>query len=284
MLFQYQYMSNKHPKSLVHEYISQHPDQKINITIDFDHKFQQKTNTNIYRCRMIVNFADQIVTIDSDSANSKKDAEKDAYNKLLNHIETQSTEQLIQINQVNQVSQVSQSKEHTKPTQKVKVTDNRRSSLCSLPHTQVTPKEPVCDSTSSSDDIDLIDLNTTDTVVIVDYENVSKESEIIKLEKYIKGLLNGGTSIRIVKIAGHFSTVKKSADIVVISNRNDAVDHYISYYIGRLEATSSTKHTYVITRDKFGSCLQDFCNNVTHVPSVDDFIDDYNNAYEVDID
>ncbi len=116
-------------------------------------------------------------------------------------------------------------------------------------------------------------------VVIVDFENISKQSDIIKLTQFIKDAMNYESEycIKMVKIAGYCSSVKGTADIVVRSNRKDAVDHYVSYYIGLLEAQPNPpKKIYVISRDNFGSCLQDFCKNVEHNSDVNDFINVFN--------
>jgi hypothetical protein len=124
------------------------------------------------------------------------------------------------------------------------------------------------------------DLSNT-IVVIVDFENVSNKNDIIKLTQFVKTTKKNKTKhdIKMVKIAGYCSTVKSTADIVVRSNRKDAVDHYISYYIGLLEAQPKPPmKIYIISRDKFGSCLQDFCNNVEHNSDVSDFINVFNSS------
>lgn len=128
--------------------------------------------------------------------------------------------------------------------------------------------------TEWKDDITGTDMTKT-IIVIVDFENICKQSDIIKLTNYIKHYMQSQQefTVRIVKIAGFCSSVKNSADIVVRSNRSDAVDHYISYLVGKLEVSKlPPKKIYIISRDKFGSCLQDFCNNVEHSSDVNDFI------------
>lgn len=125
------------------------------------------------------------------------------------------------------------------------------------------------------------DISKTDMreqiVVIVDYENISKQSEITKLTAFLEAIyMKSNISSNLIKVAGFCSNVKNTADIIVRSNRGDAVDHYISYLTGKLESSENPpKKIYVISRDKFGSCLQDFCNNVDHCSDVDDFIDIY---------
>ena len=84
-------------------------------------------------------------------------------------------------------------------------------------------------------------------------------------------------SIEIVKFAGHASTMKDTADIVVRSTRNDAVDHYIGFYlgmrIGENPNLTKTHSIHILSRDKFASCLQDFCFAVTHNVDVDHLIE-----------
>lgn len=115
-------------------------------------------------------------------------------------------------------------------------------------------------------------------IIIVDYENISRKSEMIRLGKMVQELSKIKTQFKtsIIKVSGFCSSNKDDCDIVVRSNRKDAVDHYISYYIGRLELEAETNKIkrliYVMTRDKFGLCIQDFAKNVTHVADVNDLI------------
>jgi hypothetical protein len=126
--------------------------------------------------------------------------------------------------------------------------------------------------TEWKDDISKTDMSNQ-IIVIVDYENISKQSEISKLNTYLE---TNSIVSKVIKVAGFCSNVKTTADIVVRSNRSDAVDHYISYLTGKLESCEyPPKKIYVISRDKFGSCLQDFCNNVSHCSDVNDFIEIY---------
>jgi hypothetical protein len=84
-------------------------------------------------------------------------------------------------------------------------------------------------------------------------------------------------SIEIIKFAGHASTMKDTADIVVRSTRNDAVDHYIGFYLGMRIGTNpnltKTHSIHILSRDKFASCLQDFCFAVIHNVDVDHLIE-----------
>jgi hypothetical protein len=120
---------------------------------------------------------------------------------------------------------------------------------------------------------------TSDRIeILIDYENISDDKEIAKLENYINTLKKSKMSriknktIKIKKIAGFFSSKKNKADIVVRSNRKDAVDIFMVYYVGKLEEQYKDIEICIISRDKIFSCLIDFCSNVTHFPDVEDFI------------
>lgn len=121
-----------------------------------------------------------------------------------------------------------------------------------------------------SDEINKLKLtrNKNKTVyVLIDFENIPKLDDIALLNNF----KIENKTIKVLKIAGFCSGVKANADIIVRSNRKDAVDHYISYMVGLLESACSPE-IYVVTRDKFGSCLQDFCKNVKHCSDVHDFM------------
>ena len=130
----------------------------------------------------------------------------------------------------------------------------------------------------------IFDSHREHIIIVVDRENISKDADIERLEKHITNISNilhssqnesdRNIQLTTIKIAGYCSTVKKDVDIVVRSNRKDAVDHYISYYVGKLESSvKNIKKIYVVTRDNFAGCLQDFCNIIQHVADVDDLMD-----------
>jgi len=135
---------------------------------------------------------------------------------------------------------------------------------------------PVQKTASIFDLLEVSDDLSNDIIIIVDFENVQKLDQLALLYDVVIP----DKDIHIVKIAGFCSCVKHNADIVVRSNRKDAVDHYISYLIGLLESGKTYPIIYVITRDKFGSCLQDFCKNVTHCSDVMDFLNIISNIQE----
>ena len=66
--------------------------------------------------------------------------------------------------------------------------------------------------------------------ILIDYENVSNPKEILKLERF---LTVQPFESKVIKFAGHASTVRDTADIIVKSTRKDAVDHYIGFWIGQ---------------------------------------------------
>lgn len=112
------------------------------------------------------------------------------------------------------------------------------------------------------------------SLIIIDHDNVSKDSDILKLENFVKVKMNNISFI--IKISSYISSTKNTADIIVRSSRKDAVDHYISYLIGKIngifELNKRSIKIYIITRDKFGGCLHDFVVNVMHNVDVNDFI------------
>lgn len=240
-----------HPKSLIHEYIAKNPDQNIIIDIVYDHKFYRHNNlsgdnnVNIFICIMTVTFKNnEQLIIKSPQTYNKKDAERNAYMQLLNIINKTCVDNNNNANDI------------------IINIDNDNGN----------------DNEHDTNDND-IQYNNINILIIVDYENISKY-DILKLENYVVRLSNilnnNNKTIKIIKIAGYCSSNKKNANIIVRSNRKDAVDHFISYYIGKIESNLIEQQIYIMTHDKFGSCLQDFCNNVIHVADADDFIVTFN--------
>jgi hypothetical protein len=134
------------------------------------------------------------------------------------------------------------------------------------------------------------DMNASNTIhvskkllILIDHENISDSKEHTKLDKFLSTVQvkttdndNTDNGIEVIKFASHGSTVKDKTDIVVRSTRKDAVDHYIGYYLGnRIGITPSITDTHsihVLSRDHFASCLEDFCEAVTHNVDVMDLI------------
>jgi hypothetical protein len=113
-----------------------------------------------------------------------------------------------------------------------------------------------------------------DLLILIDYENVSEVKQLKKLDTFLSDI---DTNVEIIKFAGHASSMKNSADIVVKSTRSDAVDHYISFYLGQqigLNRNILNSHSvHILSRDKFASCLEDFCDAVIHNVDVDHLIE-----------
>lgn len=282
--------NSEHPKSAVYRLIAQICNQKNNsnnvtITIhdpEFSHEYQAQGNKNIFKCSVLVLYNNQSVSFMSDCYLNKKDCEYCVFEKILTFLmnkldtsldsktvksikSTNSVNSVKSINSINSVNSVKSIKS-IKSVKSVKSSDKQISKI----NTNISSKSK---NTEQQSIFDLIksDYDMTNIMfVIVDFENVSKQNEI----SLLYDVVIPGKTIHIVKIAGFCSSVKQNSDIVVRSNRKDAVDHYISYLIGLLESKDTLPIIYIITRDKFGSCLQDFCNNVTHCSDVADFLTD----------
>jgi len=240
----------EHPKSAVHRYMAQNADspdatQLVIDDVHYNHEHLPVDNKNIFTC-IIKCSVDKIHhTITSGKFLTKKNAEKDAFDILYKLLQTK--------------DMISKSADHVVNPFKEKPVPEQRN------------------RTEWKEDITGMDLTKT-IVVIVDSENICKQSDINRLTSHLDLFMyqQQEISVKVVKVAGFCSSVKNTADIVIRSNRNDAVDHYISYLIGKLESNMlPPKKIYIISRDKFGSCLQDFCNNVEHSSDVSDFISSF---------
>lgn len=236
----------EHPKSAIHRYIAQFPNNPdVNfsiIDVVYSHDFQK--NKNIYSAKIFYTINGQSNAYTSSFYSTKKEAEKEAYDHALKLL-------IFYLDKNETISTRVDSNPSNTNVQIVFVDELLQSY-------KINRIEPTGDHTDLSGK----------TIVMVDLENISKYEDIYHLTQFIKKCEN----IIMIKVAGFCSTVKSSADIIVRSNRKDAVDHYISYYIGMLEyLPQPPKKIYIISRDKFGSCLQDFCNNVVHSSDVDDF-------------
>jgi len=240
----------EHPKSAVYRLISQKFNQNMN-RIDgktpnviihepkFSHEYQQQGNKNIFKCSIVVSYDTQNISFVSDGYLNKKDSEYYVFQKIFDFLTTN-----LNSNTNTKINSTFNFK-----------TDN-------MEKFDVDLKVPIFNLIKEDHDMS----NTI--IVIVDFENISRLDEIAHLYNVVVP----GKAIYIVKVAGFCSSVKQNSDIVVRSNRKDAVDHYISYLIGLLESKNTFPIIYIISRDKFGSCLQDFCNNVTHCSDVADFL------------
>jgi hypothetical protein len=252
----------EHPKSAVHRYMAQNVDNPdaIQLVIDdvhYNHEHLPVDNKNIFTCIIQFSVDKNHHTITSGKFLTKKNAEKDAFDILYKLLQTK--DMANDDSMFPKKDMVSTSADHVANPFKEK------------------PMSKQKNRTEWKEDITGTDLTNT-IVVIVDSENICKQSDINRLTSHLDQFMSQQQEInvRVVKVAGFCSSVKNTADIVIRSNRNDAVDHYISYLIGKLESNIlPPKKIYIISRDKFGSCLQDFCNNVEHSSDVSDFISSF---------
>ena len=92
--------------------------------------------------------------------------------------------------------------------------------------------------------------------VLVDYENINRVPELDRLDKK-------SNELTVLRFVNHLHSESKTeeANCIVESSIKDAVDHYISFYIGNLCATvpnNKSLHIIVLTRDHFASALPSF--------------------------
>lgn len=222
----------KHPKCLINEFMQKYDCIETPV-VSYNSKLDRTTNENIFMAKMKIIIKRDKLTFSSSSYKTKKEAEKDVYNKLYYYL---CDKQLFD------------------------VSENLNNE-----------NMPDIDNSYSNVRFGTI------IHVIVDYENISCKNEISHLEQFINTLKEKRNDITIFlhKIAGYCSNVKKDATIVVRSNRRDAVDHYISYMIGTINSQMKNNQDiiiHILTKDKFGSCIGDFCDNVIHNPDVRDYI------------
>lgn len=122
--------------------------------------------------------------------------------------------------------------------------------------------------------LDLLGTDLTKTIIVmIDFENIGKmETNEINTVAINSMKKNRDIKIIVMNFVSYCNTAVIHADIVVRSNRKDATDHYIGYCIGILESQPyPPQQIHVISKDHFACCLQDFCRNVIHNPSSDDF-------------
>jgi hypothetical protein len=238
-------INQEHPKSTVYRMISQKFNQSKNNIIEelpnviihtpeFSHEYKSHGNINIFKCLIVLTYSEQIIKFVSDTHSNKKDCEYDVFQKILNFLSEKLNTQ------------------HT------------NSNICTNTKIETIKKQTISIFDLIKEDYDM----SNTIIVIVDFENISCLDQVAQLYNVVIPK----KTIYVVKVAGFCSSVKQNADIIVRSNRKDAVDHYISYLIGLLESKEISPIIYIVSRDKFGSCLQDFCKNVTHCSDVSDFL------------
>lgn len=118
----------------------------------------------------------------------------------------------------------------------------------------------------TSYDVDHVEFSDNDVYILVDYENINK---IPNLEK----LAAKNTGLKLLKFAGHChpKALAGKSNFVIESSIKDAVDHYISFYIGKLvyqhrrqrsdEEPKKNLLVLVLTRDHYASSYQSFSND-----------------------
>jgi len=271
----------EHPKSAVCRLISQKCNKGYDLSISpevslcsskFVQEHQREGNINLFTCSVPIIYNGKKITFTTKNIKyqTKKEAEYCVFSQILEYLEknlgnnhSQTQIQTFKFDDVI-VDRLDNSN---------KTLDNSNKTLDDLNktidnHIIKSNTTTVSKINNIFDDV----LNTNDMLnmvfILVDFENISNLNQVARLYN----VKIPAKDIHIVKIAGFCSSVKQNADIVVRSNRKDAVDHYIGYLIGMLESRKQSPIIYIISRDKFGSCLQDFCRNVTHCADVDDFL------------
>lgn len=121
---------------------------------------------------------------------------------------------------------------------------------------------------------DLLALNLTDhIIVLIDYENMSNKA-IIELQQAAKKIMRDNRDIKIqmLKFASRQNSRAGAADVIVNSDKKDAVDHYISYCVGLFEMKPLNPFkVFVISNDHFAEMLQKFSKIVVHKSNAKDF-------------
>lgn len=253
---------SKTAKSQLYELIQQSQSSDCSPKLDFPtfdyvDDFDQSTNTHRMTCSATITIGDRNEVFVSDVYGNKKEANHDVCQKIYDCIVEQ----------------------------------------------DVTKCSEMQSTTINSDDRQNTDCITIDRnlLILIDYENVSVSKEIDRLKRYLQrvkvrlptdydGYSDSNSdsdsesdsshvteSIQVIKFAGHASSMKDTADVVVRSTRRDAVDHYIGYYLGIQIGSNpdllNTHSIHILSRDRFASCLSDFCSSVTHNVDVDHLIE-----------
>jgi hypothetical protein len=248
-------------KSKLYELIQLSQNSKFPVRLDRpifndEDDFDQGTNTHYMTCRASIEINGEKKNFISNVFTNKKDANQNACEKIYRHVTELEPDTTPQSNGSKKFQQI----------QSVGTAENQEE----------------------------IVLNKC-LLILIDYENVSVDKEIAKLMSFLENVVcadmnavyegysdsesneSNESPIEVIKFAGHAASMKNNADIVVKSTRRDAVDHYIGFYlgqrIGKNPSLSETHSVHILSRDRFASCLSDFCENVTHNVDVDDLID-----------
>jgi hypothetical protein len=242
--------NNLHPKCILLEFLSKN---KI-ITkpiVTMSDKFIKKMNTHEFICKVELDLNGRMIVNFSQCHKTKKDAEREAFQLLLENVLMKKDN-----------SSLLASFDH------VEISEQGNFDQISMKHVDDDIPNKITNHPFIFEKISF----PFGVLVIVDFDNVSKKSEMDKLME-LKTRVD--TNFDIYKICSFLSSNKKDADFVVRSSRKDAVDHYISCYIGHYFGTHPLNNTkiFVMSRDNFGGCHRDFNFGwVEHVPDVDDLI------------
>ena len=285
----------EHPKSAVLRILAQRKDINAKILIDhkisYTHRHVGVGNLDIFTGFLNFTYSDTKYEIVSKEYLAKKDVEKEIYGKILDIINNNSFDNVLNCSLVNNALRNNAKQNDNDINNARKSTINSSSELTNINSPILSSdtsykKEKIIVSPQddSSTPIDIYRSSKKNSpigkniqFVIVDLENVSKTNDIIQLTSYVNDYNQNNENyyLDVIKVAGFCSSVKNNADIIVRSSRKDAMDHYISYLVGSINAYASFEskntHIYVITRDNFASCLQDFCKFTTHCSDVSDF-------------
>ena len=114
--------------------------------------------------------------------------------------------------------------------------------------------------------VDNVEYSINGIYVLVDYENINKISNLEKL-------VTLNDKVTLLKFAGHChpKALAGQSNYVIESSIKDAIDHYISFYIGKLvhnHQFSASEYNnklliLVLTRDHYASAYQSFTNDST---------------------
>ena len=299
---------HEHPKSAVCRLIAQNFNQSQNTIVlkepVFSHKYVQLGNKNIFYCSVVIIYNDKQFNFSSDKGYlNKKDCERCVFQKILEFLKNIINKKPVRILNNNNVNRESYSSHDScgsndsnnksnitntipqtipqtinpKTTKRIvnKIDDHSINKTDKYPINKINNDSIPKNNNNNNNNSFIFDMLksgidlSTKVIIIVDFENISRLDDVAKLYDVVIP----NKDVIVLKVAGFCSSIKHNADIVVRSNRKDAVDHYISYLVGLLESENTCPITYIITRDKFGSCLQDFCKNVTHCSDVTDFFD-----------
>ena len=293
-------------KSKLYELIQLSQNSKYPIKLDrplFEDSddFNQKDNTHNMTCTAKITINNKDQTFTSDVFPNKKAANNDVCTKILNYITELETNISSQPKPQQKSKNISQL-QNTSNTSDIKIIINRHL-LILIDYENVSNEKEMRkleDFLTKVNVLGIMDNSRSDSPVMSDFsddDDYSNYEDILELSEEsnvqsnkFEELANSsdslddywmGKGIEIIKFAGYTSSMKAKADVVVKSTRKDAVDHYISFYLGKTlgeyPTMADTHSIHILSRDHFASCLADFNSNVVHNVDVDDLIESISN-------